>query len=188
MARPRSDEKRNAILEAATRVIVTQGLSAPTAGIAKEAGVANGSLFTYFETKTDLFNELYLELKTEMASATMKNLPTGAGPREQLLHLWQNWMKWAGSYPEKRRALAQLGVSDEITPETRVAVHKTMAGFAGLLEQVRGSGPMCKAPMGFVVAIMNSVAEATIDFMAQDSTHARKHCKEGFEALWRVLA
>jgi AcrR family transcriptional regulator len=30
-------------------------------GIAKEAGVANGSLFTYFETKADLFNQLYLQ-------------------------------------------------------------------------------------------------------------------------------
>jgi AcrR family transcriptional regulator len=39
-----SDEKRSAILEAATRIIVTQGLSAPTAGIAKEASDANGSL------------------------------------------------------------------------------------------------------------------------------------------------
>lgn len=58
MARPKSDEKRNAILLAATRVIVKQGLSAPTAGIAKKAGVPNGSLFTYFETKADLFNRL----------------------------------------------------------------------------------------------------------------------------------
>src|SRR5580693_10378746 len=134
MPRPRSDKKRRAILEAATRIIVMQGLSAPTAGIAKEAGVANGSLFTYFETKTDLFNELYLELKTEMASAAMKDLPTGAESREQLLHLWQHWMNWAVSHPEKRRALAQLSVSDEITPETLAAGHKTMAGVAGRRE------------------------------------------------------
>ena len=186
MPRPKSEEKRSAILEAATRIIVTQGLSGPTMGIAKEAGVANGSLFTYFETKTELFNQLYLELKTEMASAAMKDLPMDAEPRAQLLHLWQHWMNWAVSYPEKRRALAQLGVSDEITPETRAAGHKTMAGVAGLLEHIRASGPMRKAPMGFVVAIMNSVAEATIDFMTLDSTHAKKHCKEGFEALWRM--
>ena len=66
VARPKSDDKRGAILAAATRVIVAQGLSAPTAGIAKEAGVANGSLFTYFEKKSDLFNALYLELKIDM--------------------------------------------------------------------------------------------------------------------------
>jgi AcrR family transcriptional regulator len=188
MPRPKSNEKRSAILEAATRIIVTQGLSAPTAGIAKEAGVANGSLFTYFETKTDLFNHLYLELKMEMASVAMKDLPRGAEPREQLLHLWQQWMNWAVSHPDKRRALTQLGVSDEITPETRAAGHQTMAGVAELLEHIRVSGPMQKASMGFVVAILNSIAEATIDFMTQDSTHAKKHCKEGFEALWRVVA
>jgi AcrR family transcriptional regulator len=74
MSRPRSDKKRSAILEAATRIIVMQGLSAPTAGIAKEAGVANGSLFTYFETKTDLLNHLYLVIKAEMASATLKTI------------------------------------------------------------------------------------------------------------------
>jgi DNA-binding transcriptional regulator YbjK len=36
MARPRSEDKRNAIVAAATRVIVTHGLSAPTALIAQE--------------------------------------------------------------------------------------------------------------------------------------------------------
>ena len=168
MPRPKSDEKRIAILAAATRIIVTQGLSAPTAGIAKEAGIANGSLFTYFESKTDLFNQLYLELKIEIASAATKDLPAGAEPREQLLHLWQHWMNWAVSYPEKRRALAQLGVSDEITPETRAAGHKTMAGLAGLREQIRARGTMRKAPLGVIVEIMNSVAESTIDLVTQD--------------------
>ena len=64
MPRPKSQDKRSAIIDAATRVIVSQGLSAPTALIAKEAGIANGSLFTYFATKTELYNQLYLELKT----------------------------------------------------------------------------------------------------------------------------
>src|ERR1700730_3409264 len=121
VARPKSDDKRNAIMAAATRVIVTQGLSAPTAVIAREAGVANGSLFTYFETKADLFNQLYLELKTGMATAALEGLPVGAEPREQLFHIWSNWMGWAVANPEKRRALAQLGVSEEITPATRAA-------------------------------------------------------------------
>jgi AcrR family transcriptional regulator len=188
MPRPKSDQKRSAILEAATRVIVTQGLSAPTAGIAKEAGVANGSLFTYFQTKADLFNQLYLELKGEMASAAMRNLPERVELREQVFHIWQNWMNWAMSFPEKRRALAQLSVSDEITPATRTAAHQTMAGVAELLEQTRANGPMRRVPMGFVVAMMNSVAEATMDFMTQDSINAKKHCKAGFEALWRMVA
>jgi AcrR family transcriptional regulator len=38
-------------MSAAIRVIASEGPGAPTATIAKEAGVSNGSLFTYFETK-----------------------------------------------------------------------------------------------------------------------------------------
>ena len=97
-------------------------------------------------------------------------------------------MNWALSNPEKRRALAQLGVSDEITSETRAAGHKTMAPVAELLERGRANGALQKAPMGFVVALMNSVAEATMDFMTQDPANAKKHSKVGFDALWRMLS
>jgi len=174
-------------MAAATRVVVLQGLSAPTATIAQEAGVANGSLFTYFETKTDLFNQLYLELKAEMAATAMEGLPARAGLRAQLFHLWTNWTGWAISNPDKRRALAQLGVSEEITPATRAASHKTMAGIAELLDRSRARGPLSKAPMAFVVGILSSLAEATMDFMVQHPTKADEHSKLGFEVLWRAL-
>ena len=51
MARPRSEDKRNAILAAAVQVIARQGTSALTSQIAKIAGIAEGSLFTYFVSK-----------------------------------------------------------------------------------------------------------------------------------------
>jgi hypothetical protein len=46
---------------------------------------------------------------------------------------------------------------------------------------------MQKVSKGFLVALMNSVAEATMDFMTQDPANAKKHSKEGFDALWRML-
>src|SRR5580698_2013431 len=104
MARPRSDDRRSAIMSAAARVIAAQGLGAPTAVIAQEAGVANGSLFTYFETKADLFNQLYLELKAELAFVSLKGLPATADIRKQMFHMWSRSMDWAMANPEKRRA------------------------------------------------------------------------------------
>jgi AcrR family transcriptional regulator len=187
MARPKSDDRRNAILAAAARVIAAEGLAAPTAKIAQEAGVANGSLFTYFETKADLFNQLYLDVKTERAFASMAGLPVAADTRKQLSHFWLRSMEWAMANPDKQRALAQLGVSDEITPATRAAGHVAMAGVAALLERSRANGPMRDVPMSFVTAIMNALGEATMDFMVGDPAHAKKHCRVGFDALWRVL-
>jgi len=188
MARPRSDEKRSAIMSAAVRVIAFQGLGAATATIAKEAGVSNGSLFTYFETKAELLNQLYVELKTEMGAAALEGLPTQSDIREQMLHMWRHWSRWAASCPRKRRTLALLGVSDDITAESRQAGHQTMAGVARLLERSRENGPMRDAPLGFVVALMNAMADATIDFMIQDPANADQHGAAAFDALWRMVA
>jgi AcrR family transcriptional regulator len=187
MARPKSEDKRDALMAAATRVIAAQGLSAPTAVIAREAGVSNGSLFTYFETKADLFNQLYLELKTGMAIASLAGLPVRAPLREQLSCLWSNWMRWATSNPDKRRALALLSVSDDIALQTRTASHQAMTEVGAMLERARARGPMRDAPMEFVVAIMNSLADATMDYMVKDPANADEHCGVGFDALCRML-
>ena len=188
MARPRSDDKRNAIISAAIRVIASQGLSAATATIAEEAGVSNGSLFTYFETKADLLNQLYLELKAEMAAAALDGLPTKSGIRKQVLHMWSRWLRWAVSSPEKRRTLAHLGVSDDITPASHQTANHAFAGIRELLERSRESGPMRDAPLGFVASLMSALAEATIDFMIRDPANADKHSKAAFDALWRMIA
>lgn len=187
MPRPKDEDKRQAIMDAATRVIAIQGLGAPTMKIAEEARVANGSLFTYFETKADLFNQLYLGLKADMASAALDGLPARADLRKRMSHVWSNWMQWAVSNPHKRRALLQLNVSDEITPETRANGQQIMMGVAELMQEMRASGPMHNTPMPFVASIMNALAEATMDSMIQDPANARRHCKAGFDAFWRAI-
>ena len=175
-------------MTAAARVIAQRGLSAPTALIAHAAGVSNGSLFTYFETKTDLLNQLYVELKTSMASAVLDGLPAEQDVRTQMAHVWAGWLRWAASDPDKRRALAQLSVSDEIDPESRKIGGSALIGVASLLERSRKNGPMQAAPLGLVVGLMNAVAEATVDFIVTDPTNSDAHRIAGFEAMWRMIA
>jgi AcrR family transcriptional regulator len=188
MPRPRSDDKRAAIMSAATRVVAAQGLGAPTATIAKEAGVSNGSLFTYFDTKADLLNQLYLELKKDMGAAALGGLPAGGDVRGQMLHMWSGWLRWAAAHPDKRRVLAQLDVSDEITPAAHQAASQSMKGVAVLLERSRENGPMRDAPLAFVVALANALAEATIDSIIRDPGNADAYGRDGFDALWRMIA
>ncbi len=187
MARPRSDDKRRAIMAAAIRVIACQGLGAPTATIAREAGVSNGSLFTYFDTKADLLNQLYVDLKSEMGAAALHGLPTEGDIRTQMRSMWTHWLRWATSCPEKRRTLAQLDVSDEITAESHQTASDALVGVKQLLERSREHGPMHDAPLGFAVALMSALADATVDFMIEDPANADKHCTAAFDALWRIV-
>ena len=188
MARPRSADKRSAILSAALHTIAAQGSGAATATIAKEAEVSNGSLFTYFETKADLLNQLYLNLKAEMAAAALDGLPADQELREQLHYMWVHWLHWATSCPDKRRTLAHLDVSEEITAESRATAHGMMAGVAWLLEQSREHGPMRAVPLTFVLALLSALADTTTDFIIRDPANAVHHREAGFEALWRMIA
>jgi len=55
MAREKAADKEKAILEAAVAVFAERGFwNTPTSLISKTAGVADGTLFTYFATKDDL--------------------------------------------------------------------------------------------------------------------------------------
>jgi hypothetical protein len=56
-----------------------------------------------------------------------------------------------------------------------------------MLEQARARGPMRDTPMELVLALMNSLAETTMDFMVSDPANAREHCRTGFDALCRML-
>ena len=186
MPRVKSNEKRSEILAAATRMIVIQGLGAPTMGIAREAGIPNGSLFTYFSTKADLFNQLYLELKSEMGAAATQGGQEVTFSREHFFQVWRNWTNWSVAFPEKRKALTLLDVSDVITAETRASAHRVMRPLGELMERCRAAGPMRKVPMPFVFLLLNSAANATMEFMTQNPKDATQYCNDGFEAVWRM--
>jgi AcrR family transcriptional regulator len=188
MARPKNEDRRNAIMAAATRVIAAQGLSAPTALIAKEAGISNGSLFTYFDTKADLLNQLYVELKTETALAALAGIPTEKDIRDQMASMWSGSLRWAVAAPDKRRTLAQLTVSDEITETSRATGQRAMAGVSEVLARCRKNGPMRAAPFGLVVGLLNAAMDATVNFVLQDPANAKSHSRAGFEAVWRMIA
>src|SRR5260221_7703958 len=120
MARIKSPEKRNAILQAAVREIAEAGLGAPTAKIARRAGLAAGTLFTYFANKEKLLNELYLELKIEVYRRVDTNFPRKANLERRARHVWSSLLDWAIEFPGKRKGFAQLKGSDPITPGQRI--------------------------------------------------------------------
>lgn len=188
VARPRSEERRSAILAAAMQVIAAEGLGAATATIARRAGVSNGSLFTYFPTKADLLNQLYIDIKKEMGAVIRQGISQQNDLHGQMIHMWNHWIRWAVAAPEKRRVLQHLNVSPDLTPESRKAGFEEMAGIEALLQQSRAEGPLRDAPLLFVLGLINAVADATIDFMIRDPANAERHCNMAAEAAWQMLA
>lgn len=187
MARPLSEDRRKAILAAATELVARDGLSAATAQIAKDAGVPHGSVFTYFSTKAELMNALYLELKGELTGQVMAGLAATAGEREQLYGVWRAWTQWGVAHPRKRRALAQLGASDQIVQATRQSVYASAGPVLEVIRRVSARGALSGAPHDYVAALVEAMASTTMDFMGASPAQAETVCESGFAALWQAL-
>src|ERR1700674_74915 len=142
MARVKSPEKRAAILRAAVHEIAEAGLGAPTAKIARRAGVAAGTLFTYFTEKEELLNELYLELKGEGYTTGNSNVPHKGSLERRARHIWSGLLDWTIEFPEKRKVSAQLNVSDLITPATRIRTAAERGGIDGTLSELETRGAL----------------------------------------------
>src|SRR3984893_5444810 len=154
MARARNPGKRIAILHAAVDEIAETGLGASTAKIAERAGVATGTLFTYFANKKELLNELYFELKVEAYTKINSNFPRKAGLERRARHVWTGFLDWSIEFPEKRKVSAQLNVSDVTTPETRVIAAEALSNIDATLHELGSRSPLRGLPEGFAAAIM----------------------------------
>jgi len=73
--RIKDDQKTEAIYKATLALIQQMGFGGITmAKIAKEAGIATGTLYIYFKNKEELINSLYLHLKRKEASDLFENV------------------------------------------------------------------------------------------------------------------
>lgn len=187
MARLRSPEKRKAILQAAIEEIDQLGLGAPTAKIARRAGVAEGTLFTYFSSKDELLNELYLELKSETYERVYADFSPEADLRERAWHVWSSYLDWVLEFPKKRKVSAQLNVSDVIGAETRAKAAAGRRGIEKMLEELGERGAR-DLPKEFASTAILAMQEATIDLIAKHPKQRKVLIERTFEALWRMFS
>ena len=187
MARARSPEKRSAILEAAVHEIAKAGLGAPTAKIARRAGVAEGTLFTYFATKEELLNELYLELKLDLYRRINAGFPHKASLERRVRHVWSSVLEWAIASPAKRNVSVLLNVSHLITPETRARTGPERNTTDATMKELGRRSAMRGLPEGFATATMMALQEATMDFIATHPKQREQLIESAFAVLWRAL-
>lgn len=188
MARPLSDDKRDAILASAAELVAVLGTGAPTAKIARGARVAEGTLFTYFASKDDLLNQLFLDIEKELAEAMLADLPAGAGPRERARHVWDRLIDWSAANPARLKALRQLKVSDRINAESRRCGEGLFDGLRRLLEETLAGHAGTDQSPAYIGAILDAIAQATLEFIAREPRKHEEHRARGFETFWKAVA
>jgi AcrR family transcriptional regulator len=186
MARARSPEKRQAILQAAVREIAEAGLGASTARIAKGAGLAEGTMFTYFPSKEDLLNELYIELKAEVYRRINVGFPRESGLRECVRHIWTEYLQWAMEKPDERKVSVLLNLSTVVSVATRDRISAERGAVAETMGGLDERGAFKDLPAGFASSAMTAMQEAVMDMAAKKPRQRAVLIEQAFDAFWRM--
>jgi AcrR family transcriptional regulator len=186
MARPKSEEKKTQLLRAAAEAVAEHGVGAPTALIAKLAGVAEGTLFRYFATKEELLNALYLHVWSDLCAAVGKSLVSSESLQRRSFAFWNAYIDWGLAHPAYQRARHQLAVTEILTEATRKA-EALLFPDVGMFEACGESDVFGENPPEFGDAIFIALADATIDFARKDPARAEQYKLGGFNAQWRVF-
>jgi AcrR family transcriptional regulator len=113
-------KKKAAIFKATMQLITKHGFhGTPMSKVAKEAGVAAGTIYHYFDGKEDLINQLYGELKEQMGAALLNEVDTQASVKDQFFGFWLNLYSYFYHNPDEFWFLEQYANSPYISSTVR---------------------------------------------------------------------
>ncbi len=186
MARPRSGDKRKAILDAALTICAQRGMEgAPTSAISRLAGVAEGSLFTYFATKDDLFNELYHELRMEF-SRHLTDFPHGLDARARMRYIWDRFLDLGAAHPEQLKVLAQLRASGRLLRGNEKPSF-VVVELLKLIDEASQGSSLQDLPGEYRVLMIRAQLETTVEYINAHPESAAVCREHGFKMLWNGL-
>lgn len=114
-------EKRDRITRAAMNEFGARGFSAGSLNvIARDAGIAKGSLFQYFDDKLDFFATICDAMSDEIQTAALKGVTDEQSYFDAMRTIVVNWIRYFRRHPAEL-ALA-FAAANEVDSDARIAV------------------------------------------------------------------
>ena len=184
-------DKKNAILDSALALFVSQGFHATsTASIAKAAGVATGTLFHHFPSKDSIINHLFLNIKQEFANTITSNSQVIGDIELDANALWQSAIDWAIAQPLKQKFFLQFSLSAEINVATRQqAMNGILRFIVELIEKGQQQNIVAHYPIDLLLENCHGQYLAAIRFftdhpeLGKDASH--RHAS--FQLFWKAI-
>ncbi len=174
-ARAREDkkpggDKRARILEAAVRVFAGKSFfTATVAEIAREAGVADGTIYLYFKNKDDLLICLFEEKMGELNEAMQERVAREVTPLAQLRAFVEFHLEMVHDQPELAEVLTvELRQSAKLMKEYEAKKFGAYLDIlAGILTRGRADGSMRKDidPKAVRRAIFGALDEVALSWL-----------------------
>lgn len=185
-----STDKKDIIMRTALRLFTENGFhSTPTSLIAKEAGVATGTLFHYFKTKEELLERLYIQIKEELAEVIFYQLEQETTIRGRLYRIWFNTMQWHLEHPLEMTFFNQFSSTPFISNITKEEAAQYLKPFFLVIADGKALEIIKNMPDDLLFDICYGMILAMAKyFMANSGRFEDSFYRDNaFDALWDAI-
>lgn len=173
-------DKKKKILESALKLFNEKGIdNTSTSLISKEAGVATGTIYLYFETKVDLIIELGTAIQEESLESYLDLIESSMG-YESLEKFWLERVEWGVNNPEKYKFLMQFKSSpyNIKNPKAKITDHKEK--LLNLIEEGIKNKILKDLSPKYIFRFFSAHVTFTVEYIIQTKTRERKIFFETF--------
>lgn len=184
-------DKQAGILQAALKLFVQFGIHAtPTSKIAKEAGVANGTLFHYYKTKDELILALYTDIKTRLIDHMYVNVNKNDGLEEIFRTIFLNTLEWAQDHKEEYYFVQQFNLSPFLSLIPQEEMLKQAKPHLDLIQSGIKNSILKPLPPEFLYSLINSHIYGLTQYLSSATISSQKQKKiinDSFDMIWDMI-
>ena len=185
------NNKNTKIIDAAIRLFAEEGISVPTARIAKEAGVSNGTLFNYFATKQELIDGVYFAIKQKIADALIGDLDTQKDIKTLFLNIWTSYILWANKYPLEHQVVNLLKTSNILSANVKEAVDDFFVIIFKALDKGVKEKVFIDVPIAYLAEVAGAQMNAAIDYTQKNKltkTQLETYIQISYQIYWKGIS
>lgn len=183
--------KKEELIKAALHLFVEFGFHAtPTSKIAKEAGVANGTLFHYFKTKEELILAVYSETKKKLTDYMYVNITTTDSLELIFKSIYTNTIYWAQENKKEFYFIQQFSSSPFYFLISIDDIKKQAEPHFDFLQKGIKAAVIKPLPVELLHTLINSQITGINQYLSSEEFSNSKQqqiINESFQLLWDMI-
>lgn len=184
--KPKDADKLKAIAKATFTLVEQTGLSGLTmAAIARQAGLATGTLYVYFKSKEELLVALYEQAKTAVAARLMEGDDPAAPFRSRFQRMWLNWLDNRLSHYAEMVFVEQYYNSPWFSDSSRELSARLIKDWTDVIESAKAQQILKDVPTVLLINSFGGSVRETANLLRSGALQrTEEHLAMAFGLCW----
>ncbi|MBY6113813.1 TetR/AcrR family transcriptional regulator [Mameliella alba] len=168
---------------------VEKGFAAlSVADVVKRAQVSAGTIYVHFENKTDMLQQVYMELKEEFHATVTRGRDTGP-TRDLIRTMWFDMFDWIADHPREFLFLDLGSAARLLTEDQQAKADAYAEDIAGLLQRGVLDGTLAPLDTKLLSLLLTAPAmQMARGAVMRGQPIPRDSIEQTFERVWLSIA